>query len=247
MPGRRPRVCGVIPARLASTRLPRKVLRELAGRPLLEWVVEGANHPDLLDELVVATDAEEVFALCRERGWPVLMTSAEHPSGTDRLHEVAGRVTADVFVNIQGDEPLVRREHLEALLAPIWAGAEVSTLAVAIAPAEAADPNRVKVVVAADGRALYFSRSVIPYDREGSPGGEILKHLGLYAYTRRALELFHSLPPSPLERRERLEQLRLLEHGVAIQVARTPFDTVGVDTEADLRLAERLLAARARP
>jgi 3-deoxy-manno-octulosonate cytidylyltransferase (CMP-KDO synthetase) len=239
------KVCGVIPARLGSTRLPGKVLRELAGKPMLQWVLEGADHPDLLEDLIVATDSEEVFRFCGAKGYRVLMTSPLHCSGTDRLAEVATRSAADVYVNIQGDEPLVRREHLEALLEPFGReSVTCTTLATPIAASEAQDPNRVKVVVAQDGRALYFSRSVIPYDRQGSPGGEMLKHLGFYAYTRKTLDLFHSLKPTPLERREKLEQLRLLEHGVAIHVVVTPFDTVGVDTEADLRLAERLLLAR---
>jgi len=243
-PGGR-RLCGVIPARLASTRLPRKVLRELAGKPLLQWVAEAAAGAAVLDELIVATDAPEVRALCQRLGLTCLMTSPEHPSGTDRLYEVATRVRADIYVNIQGDEPLLRREHLQALLAPFEdPGVAVTTLATPISREAAADPNRVKVVVSVDGRALYFSRALIPYDRDGSPAGPILKHLGLYAYTAEALATFHRLPPSPLERRERLEQLRLLENGLPIHVALTPYDSVGVDTEADLALAEQLLLAR---
>lgn len=241
------KVCGVIPARLGSTRLPGKVLRELAGRPLLAWVIAGASHPDLLGELIVATDSEEVAALAESLGCRAMMTSPHHHSGSDRLFEVAGRLSADIYVNIQGDEPLVRREHLEALLAPFaQAGVRVTTLATPIPREEAADPNRVKVVVGADWRALYFSRSIIPFDREGSPNGPLLKHLGFYAYRAEVLAAFHALAPSPLERRERLEQLRLLEHGIPIHVALTPFDTVGVDTEEDLRLAERLLLAAGR-
>jgi 3-deoxy-manno-octulosonate cytidylyltransferase (CMP-KDO synthetase) len=244
------KVVGVIPARLGSTRLPGKVLRTLAGKPLLQWVIEAAHQPDLLAELIVATDAPEVLRLCERLGCRGMLTSPDHPSGTDRLHEVATKVAADIYVNIQGDEPLLRREHLVALLAPFERPeVRVTTLATAISREEAADPNRVKVVVAGlpgnGGRALYFSRSLIPYDREGSPGGPLLKHLGLYAYTAEALETFHRLPPSPLERRERLEQLRLLENGLDIHVALTPFDTVGVDTEADLLAAERLLRERA--
>jgi 3-deoxy-manno-octulosonate cytidylyltransferase (CMP-KDO synthetase) len=240
------KVVGVIPARLGSTRLPGKVLRELAGKPLLQWVIEAAHQPDLLAELIVATDAPEVLRLCEGLGCRGMLTSPDHPSGTDRLFEVATKVAADIYVNIQGDEPLLRREHLVSLLAPFeQEGVAVTTLATAISREEAADPNRVKVVVGSNGRALYFSRSLIPFDREGSPGGPLLKHLGLYAYTAEALETFHRLPPSPLERRERLEQLRLLENGLDIHVALTPFDTVGVDTEADLLAAERLLRERA--
>jgi 3-deoxy-manno-octulosonate cytidylyltransferase (CMP-KDO synthetase) len=225
------------------------VLRPIAGKPMLQWVLEGANHADLLSDLIVATDSSEVFEFCRALGYHAQMTSPDHASGTDRINEVASRTEADVFVNIQGDEPLVRREHIEALLAPFDDGACVSTLATPLPPEEAGDPNRVKVVMTAGGRAIYFSRAAVPYDREGSPGGPLLKHLGFYAYSRYTLERFHRLAPSPLERREKLEQLRLIENDVPIQVVITPFDTIGVDTEADLLLAERLLLARtlARP
>ncbi len=238
---------GVIPARLASTRLPRKVLREIAGRPMLAWVYEAARACTRLDEVVVATDAEEIVLLCERNGWPVRMTSPELPSGTDRVHAVAQELDAEIYVNIQGDEPLVRPEHLDALLLPFArAEVEVSTLKVRCTAENIDNPNAVKVVTASDGRALYFSRATIPYDRDGV-GAEYWKHIGLYGYRRAALNRFPGLPSSALERTERLEQLRLLENGIGIYVEATEFDTVGVDTEEDLKRVEGMLLGRGRP
>jgi len=238
------RTLGVIPARLASTRLPRKVLREVAGKPLLAWVVEAARACPQLHHLVVATDSDEVVALCEARNIDVELTSPELPSGTDRVHAIAQKMDAEVYVNIQGDEPLLRPEHIAALLKPFArADVDVTTLKVRCAPENIGNPNAVKVVTAADGRALYFSRATIPYDRDGvSP--EYWKHIGLYAYRKSALERFPSLPMSGLEVIERLEQLRFLENGLSVYVEATEHDTVGVDTEADLQLVEKLLRAR---
>jgi 3-deoxy-manno-octulosonate cytidylyltransferase (CMP-KDO synthetase) len=236
------RVVGVIPARLASTRLPRKILRPIAGRPMLAWVWDAARACPQLDELLVATDSEEVAELCRENGWPCQITSPTLPSGTDRVHAVSQLVDADIYVNIQGDEPLLKPEHLTALLRPFAKShVEVSTLKVLCTSENIHNPNAVKVVTAADGRALYFSRATIPYNRDGNPA-QYWKHIGLYAYRKAALERFPNLPASTLEHTERLEQLRFLENGVSLYVEPTPFDTIGVDTEEDLRLVESLLA-----
>jgi 3-deoxy-manno-octulosonate cytidylyltransferase (CMP-KDO synthetase) len=232
---------GVIPARLASTRLPRKILREIAGRPMLAWVYEAARACMQLDHLVVATDAEEIAALCHANGWPVELTSPDLPSGTDRVHAIAQRIPAEIYVNIQGDEPLLKPDHLTALLAPFSAPhVDVTTLKVLCTAENIANPNAVKVVTAADGRALYFSRATIPYDRDATHP-DYWKHIGLYAYRREALHRFAELPPSPLERTERLEQLRLLENGFNLYVSPTEHDTIGVDTEEDLRRVEALL------
>jgi 3-deoxy-manno-octulosonate cytidylyltransferase (CMP-KDO synthetase) len=239
------RVLGVIPARLASTRLPRKVLRELLGEPLIAWVYRAAKACPELDEVVVAADSMEVMELCAEHGWPAILTSHELPSGTDRLYAVSQQVSADVYVNIQGDEPLLKPEHIAALLAPFSAGhVDVTTLKVRCRPEDIANPNAVKVVTAADGRALYFSRAEIPYDRDGLRTADYWKHLGLYAYRLHALERFAALTPTPLEQTERLEQLRLLENGLAIYVAETAVDTIGVDTEEDLRRVEAILRSQ---
>ena len=238
------RTLGVIPARLASTRLPRKVLREIAGKPMLAWVYEAAKACSQLDEIVVATDSEEVVELCRARGWRVEMTSSDLPSGTDRVHAVAQRIDAEVYVNIQGDEPLLNPSHIATLISPLAQHhVEVSTLKVLCAPENIANPNAVKVVTASDGRALYFSRAIIPFDRDQT-GPTYWKHIGLYAYRKAALNRFAELAPSPLELTERLEQLRLLENGFSLYVATTEFDTVGVDTAEDLARVEDILLAR---
>jgi 3-deoxy-manno-octulosonate cytidylyltransferase (CMP-KDO synthetase) len=239
-------IVGVIPARLASTRLPRKVLRTLAGEPLLAWVYRAATACPELDQVIVAADSAEVQQLCLERGWPCMMTSPDLPSGSDRLYAVSRTVPADIYVNIQGDEPMLHPGHITAILAPFaQPHVEVTTLKVRCTPANVTNPNAVKVVTASDGRALYFSRATIPYDRDGHGDAVYWKHLGLYAYRRAALETFAALRPSELEHTERLEQLRLLENGLALYVAETTHDTIGVDTEDDLLQVEALLQAKA--
>jgi 3-deoxy-manno-octulosonate cytidylyltransferase (CMP-KDO synthetase) len=236
-------VLGVIPARLASTRLPGKVLRTLAGEPLLAWVVRAALACPELDDVLVAVDSPEVASLCAQNDWPFILTAPELPSGTDRLHAVSLHRDADIYVNIQGDEPLLRPEHITALLAPFaQPHVDVTTLKVRCRPEDIANPNAVKVVTTIDDRALYFSRSPIPFDRSGT--AETFKHLGLYAYRRTALERFATLPPSPLECSERLEQLRLLENNMVLYVSETEHDTIGVDTEEDLCRVEALLSVR---
>jgi 3-deoxy-manno-octulosonate cytidylyltransferase (CMP-KDO synthetase) len=244
-----PRIAGVIPARLGSTRLSRKVLRTIAGHPMVEWVWRAANDCGLMNPVVVATDSEEVASVCRESGIPVAMTSPDCASGSDRVREAASKLDADIIVNIQGDEPTLTADFFAPLLALFdRPEVEVATLAVRCPPEEFANPNAVKVVTALDGRALYFSRSTIPFDRDKNGYAGYRKHLGIYAYRRTTLERFSSLPPSPLELAERLEQLRLLENGIDIYVAKAPADTIGVDTEDDLQRAEAvLLKRRSRP
>ena len=248
---------GVIPAHLESARLPRKLLRTISGHPLIVWVHHRANLARSLDGLLVATDSQEILEACKRYGIRAAMTSPEHRSGTDRIFEVVERNligsdnpdTNDVYVNIQGDEPMILAEHIDLLLRPFTAkfpsvdresqkGAacvEVSTLKVAISAEEARNPNNVKVVTDKSGRALYFSRAMIPYDRDGTGEVRYYKHMGLYAYRASALTKFHELPPSALETTERLEQLRFLDHGIGISVAETTQDTIGVDTEEDLQ------------
>jgi 3-deoxy-manno-octulosonate cytidylyltransferase (CMP-KDO synthetase) len=239
-------VLGVIPARLASTRLPRKVLRDIGGRPLIAWVYEAARRSPLMGDVLVATDADEVADVCRAHGIPAVLTSPEHPSGTDRVWEVAQGRAADVYVNVQGDEPCITRGHIERLVQPFLThpDTQVSTLKILATEAEKPNPAVNKVVVDADHRALYFSKYPIPYDRDRT-GAPVYKHIGLYAYRRAALEAFHRLPPSFLERTERLEQLRFLENGIAITVMETTEPTIGVDTEEDLRAAAAQLGAPA--
>jgi len=235
----------IIPARLASTRLPRKVLRDIAGRPMLAYVYDAARACPGFDEVIVATDSDEVAAVCRQHGWACRMTSADHRSGTDRVHEVAQSVAADVYVNIQGDEPLARREHFDVLLELMQRdGVEVGTLRTICSTEEVTNPNTVKVIASLHDQAMYFSRATIPFDRDNAGIVPYYKHLGFYAYRKPALDRFYEWPESLLERTERLEQLRFLANGIPIHVAETAYDTVGVDTEEDLQRVEAILAAR---
>lgn len=198
-----------------------------------------------MDPVLVATDSDEVAAVCGERGIPVVMTSPECASGSDRVREVARQVEADIYVNIQGDEPTLTPAFFPPLLELFErAEVEVATLSVACPIHETGNPNAVKVVTAVDGRALYFSRATIPFDRDAAGFAGYRKHLGIYAYRKSALEQFAALPPGRLEQIERLEQLRLLENGIDIYVASAPADTIGVDTEEDLARAEAVLLAR---
>ena len=234
----------VIPARLASTRLPRKMLREIGGKPLIGVVYEAVRSSPLLAEVCIATDAEEIMAVCREHGWKAQLTSSTHRSGTERVHEVSGREPADVYINVQGDEPLTRPEHIASLLEVMEnPAAQVGTLMTPAAAVDIPNPNAVKVVTDLNGRALYFSRATIPFDRDGARPA-YFKHLGLYAYRKTALDRFVKLPESSLERSERLEQLRFLENGIAIHVGETPHDSLGVDTEQDLQRVIEILRKR---
>jgi 3-deoxy-manno-octulosonate cytidylyltransferase (CMP-KDO synthetase) len=236
------RAIAIIPARLGSTRLTRKVLRDIGGKPMIGLVYEAAKKSPLLADVIIATDSEEVMESARAHGWKAQMTSAAHRSGTDRIHEVAQRVAADVYVNIQGDLPTARAEHIEALLRPMRRPeVQVSTIKTPCKPEEIGNPNAVKVVTDKNGRALYFSRSTMPFDRDKSCNIQYFKHLGMYAYRKAALDLFCRLPESKLEAAERLEQLRLLENGIDIYVEETPFNTVEVDTEDDLKRVQELL------
>jgi 3-deoxy-manno-octulosonate cytidylyltransferase (CMP-KDO synthetase) len=243
------RILGVIPARLASTRLRRKLLREIAGRPLLAWVVDAARACPQFSKIIVAADSNEIATLCRSLDVPVQLTSPDLASGTDRLHAVAHLHDADIYVNIQGDEPLLRPGHIAALLRPFTRpGIDVTTLKVRCTPENIANPNAVKVVTDVDGRALYFSRATIPYHRDATDPAPIYwKHIGLYAYRKSVLLRFPELPASQLERAERLEQLRLLENGIDIYVEPTEHDTIGVDTESDLELVDSILRQHITP
>ncbi|MBI4611417.1 MAG: 3-deoxy-manno-octulosonate cytidylyltransferase [Candidatus Rokubacteria bacterium] len=241
-------VLGVIPARLESSRLPRKVLREIAGLPMLCHVYRRAGQSPLLTDLLVATDSEEVAGVCRGHAIPAVMTSPAHPSGTDRIWEVSRGRAADVYVNIQGDEPLITPEHIRALVEPFQRrpDTQVVTLKARATPEEAASPNVNKVVTDLRGNALYFSHHAIPYDRDRTGTAVYWKHVGLYAYRREALETFHRFLPSVLETAERLEQLRFLENGIPVHVSETSEPTIGVDTEEDLRAVEAYLRKHPR-
>jgi 3-deoxy-manno-octulosonate cytidylyltransferase (CMP-KDO synthetase) len=234
----------VIPARLASTRLPRKMLREIAGKPLIGVVYEAVLSSSGLADVIIATDSEEILSVCRAHNWNVQMTSSQHRSGTERVHEISCRESADVYINVQGDEPLVRSEQIASLLGVMEnPAAQVGTLMSPAAEIDILNPNAVKMVADLAGRALYFSRATIPFDRD-TTRPRYFKHLGLYAYRKSALDRFVTLPESSLERAERLEQLRFLENGIPIFVAETPYDSIGVDTEEDMQRVIAILNKR---
>lgn len=238
------RVLGVIPARLGSTRLPNKPLQPLAGEPLITRVIERVLEHGLIEELVVATDSPRVVQVAERSGVRAVLTDGGHQTGTDRVAEVAGRsdyAAYDTIVNIQGDEPFLPREALAGALGRVEQGDEIGTAAAPLDPALAGDPSRVKVVTDARGRALYFSRALIPHRREpdDSSDGLYWQHLGIYAFTRAALLRWVTLPPCDTELAERLEQLRALHNGMTIGVARLLEPALpGVDTAEDLRRAE---------
>ena len=237
------RAVAIIPARIASTRMPRKMLRKIGGQPLIGRVYEAVRSSSQLDDVIVATDSEEIMEVCRHHGWKAQLTSSSHRSGTERVNEISQSVEADIYLNVQGDEPLTRSEHIASLIEVMRnPEVQVGTLMTPAAPIDIDNPSAVKVVTDLAGRALYFSRATIPYDRDGAKPS-YFKHLGFYAYRKPALDRFVALPESSLERIERLEQLRFLENGIPIYVAKTPHDTVGVDTEEDLRRVEEILRA----
>jgi len=232
----------VIPARLASTRLPRKMLREIAGQPLLAYVYRAVASSSLLDDVVIATDSAEILELCKKNNWHARMTSAEHRNGTERVREIAQSIAADIYINVQGDEPLIRPEHITVLLDVMKdKTVQVGTLKAPASVSDIKNSNAVKVVTDTSGRALYFSRATIPFDRDGTRPRYYV-HMGLYAYRKAALDRYSSLPESQLERSERLEQLRFLENGIPIHVGETPYDTVRVDTEDDFQRVQKLLS-----
>ena len=236
-------ILGVIPARLQSTRLPRKVLREIRGVPMVVEVFRQVRSSPLLSDVLVATDSEEVVAVCHDHHVPAVMTRADHPSGTDRLWEVSRARAADVYVNIQGDEPLITPAHIEQLVRPFLSEPEVqvTTLKIRAKPEEVVSRTANKVVTNVHGDALYFSRLPIPFDRDNRGDIAYWKHIGLYAYRKATLDRFPTLPPSILEQTERLEQLRFLENNIPIHVEPSDHDTIGVDTEEDLHRVESLL------
>jgi 3-deoxy-manno-octulosonate cytidylyltransferase (CMP-KDO synthetase) len=243
------KVIGIIPARYGSTRFPGKPLARIAGKTLIQHVVERCQQAASLAEVIVATDDTRIWEVaqgfCRAE-----MTAPEHPSGSDRIAEVAARCACDAVVNIQGDEPLMDPAVIDAVAGAL-AHSEMSTAATPITSAEEyGSPNVVKVVVSKAGQALYFSRRTIPYLRDAASGSvseqlaafPFLKHLGIYGYRRETLLRLVKHPVSPLERAEKLEQLRALEHGIPIAVVEVDYDSVGVDVPADLKRVERLIA-----
>ena len=242
---------GIIPARFASTRFPGKPLALIAGRPLIQHVVAQCQKAKSLAEVIVATDDERI-ARVAEQFCRVEMTRADHPSGSDRIAEVATRCDCDAVVNIQGDEPLIDPAVIDAVAGAL-ARQEMSTAATRIrAAAELDNPNVVKVVVNAGGQALYFSRRTIPYLREAASGSTceqlaafpFLKHLGIYGFRRETLLRLVKYPVSALEAAEKLEQLRALENGIGIAVVTVEYDSIGVDSPEDVARVENILSHR---
>ena len=240
---------GIIPARYASTRFPGKSLHPIAGKPLIQHVVERCREASALADVIVATDDERIAKVAAEF-CTVEMTRADHSTGTDRIAEVAARLDCDAVVNVQGDEPLIAPAVIDAVASALM-DAEMTTAATAVNNIfELEDPNAVKVVVSTTGRALYFSRRTIPFLRdlsEESPSQQLLafpflKHLGIYGYRRETLQRLVGFAPSPLEQAERLEQLRALENGIAIAVCKVDYDAIGVDVPEDVQRVEALLA-----
>lgn len=240
-------IVGIIPARYSSVRFPGKPLAPLAGRPMIQHVLEAAKASRRLDRVVVATDDDRIAEAVRAAGGEAVMTSPQAASGTDRLAEAARSVRGDAYVNVQGDEPLMSAENIDRVVETLIAGPDraIATVAFPLAAERASDPNVVKVAVARDGRALYFSRSAIPHFRGAPPAYR--KHLGIYAYRAGTLAELATLPPSALERAESLEQLRWLEAGYAIWVGEAASDSIGVDTPADLEEVERLWKKEVAP
>ena len=245
------KILGVIPARYASTRFPGKPLRVIAGKPLIQWVVEQCKNAKSLAKVVVATDDERIQKVAREF-CDVEMTRDDHPSGTDRIAEVAARHEYDALVNIQGDEPLIEPNVIDDV-AKALGQAEMSTAATAIRDAAEYDnANVVKVVVNRAGQALYFSRRTIPYVRDAASAQvdvqlaafPFLKHLGIYGYRRETLLRLVRFPVSPLENAEKLEQLRALDNGIEIAVVRVDYESIGVDVPADAERVEAILNQR---
>jgi len=226
----------VIPARFASSRFPGKVLVPISSKPMLQHVYERASQARYLTSTIIATDDERVYAAARKFGAPVRMTRTDHVSGTDRVAEVASAENAEIVVNIQGDEPLIDPDAIDAAILPVEHDPEVvmATLKKEIEdPREIDDPNVVKVVTDRSGDAIYFSRCPIPFARDPQHV-RYFKHIGLYVYRREFLLEYSRLPVGPLERTERLEQLRALENGYKIRVAETEYESLGVDTPEDL-------------
>jgi 3-deoxy-manno-octulosonate cytidylyltransferase (CMP-KDO synthetase) len=250
----KPVTLAVIPARYASSRFPGKPLAPIAGRPMIQHVFERVRKATRVSRVVVATDDERIAEAVRAFGGEAVLTRSDHRCGTERVAEVAVHIPADLYVNVQGDEPLLDPAAVDAVVEALEAGlaasppVAIATLFVPVAlPAEIMDPNIVKVVTDFDGNALYFSRAPIPWVRDDvhRHTARHLKHLGIYAFAREALLEFPTLPPGELEPLEQLEQLRWLENGYAIRAAEFAYDSVSVDVPADVERVEKILRGRA--
>ena len=240
--GNKMKILGVIPARLASTRLHEKILLPIKGKPLLYYTARQVSKAKYLDGFVIAADDKRIVQSMSDYSFDVILTSKNHKSGTDRVGEIAKKIKADVYINIQGDEPLIPVENINKIAKFFLENSkqEIVTLASPLSSHEVKDPNNVKVVTDKNKKALYFSRSPIPYDRADlSP--IYLKHIGIYGYTRNVLLNLIALKQTPLEKSEKLEQLRFLENGFKITVLKTNKNSIGVDTLEDFKKVKEIL------
>jgi 3-deoxy-manno-octulosonate cytidylyltransferase (CMP-KDO synthetase) len=244
------KVIGVIPARLGSTRLAEKVLKPIGGKPMIQRVWERASQSKKLSQLIVACDDVRILECVKGFGGKAILTRADHPNGSSRVSEIASRENAEVFINIQGDEPLINPQGIDQLVACFEKNPEIQVATLAVKKnsfEEYQNPNVVKVVCNALGDALYFSRSPLPFFREIPEGGvSFLKHLGIYGYKKDFLLKFVAWKTGFLEDREKLEQLRILEKGIPIRVIETAFDSFSVDTQEDLEVVEAKIKSLAQ-
>jgi 3-deoxy-manno-octulosonate cytidylyltransferase (CMP-KDO synthetase) len=239
------RIIGIIPARYSATRLPGKPLADICGKPLIQYVYEQAKKAKFLEDVIVATDDERILEAVEKFGGKAVMTSPSHPSGTDRCAEVARKIDCDFVINIQGDEPLIPPEVIDKVAEALKESTDetpMTSAATIASEEERENSNVVKVVTDQKGIALYFSRSPIPFYR--NPIAPTLRHIGIYGYRKDFLLKFVSLPQTPLERTESLEQLRALEHGFRIKIVLVDYSPVGVDTPEDLERVRKLLGCR---
>lgn len=236
----------VIPARMGSTRFPGKPLCDLLGKPMIQWVYEASVASQIADQVIVATPDQEIVDACGMFGAEAMLTRHDHPTGTDRIAEVATHIHADVYVNVQGDEPLIRPASIEACARPLLEdpNIQVGSVFCECPPEEKDNPAAVKVVTDREGYALYFSRWAIPFPRNPRPG-TLKKHIGLYAFTQRALMNFASWEPTPLEQAESLEQLRFIENGVRIRMSFAEGSELAVDTPEQAEEVREILGSRA--
>lgn len=236
----------VIPSRMGSTRFPGKPLCDLLGKPMVQWVYEAAQKAEITDQIVVATPDQEIIEACAKFGAKAVLTSPDHPSGTDRIAEVAGYVPADFYVNVQGDEPLIQIEDIKACAAPLFDSetVQMSSVMADCPENEIENPAAVKVVTDLDGFALYFSRHALPYPRN-QRDAPVKKHIGIYAYRIGVVKAFAGWNQTPLEKAESLEQLRFMEHGIRIKMANGSGSALAVDTPEQAEAVRQLLATRA--
>ncbi len=237
------KTAAIIPARYESTRYPGKLMALILGIPIIRFIHDRIRSFCLFDTVIVATDSVVIFDEITSHGGRAMMTKKDHPSGSDRIAEVARQIDAGVIVNVQGDEPMIDAHSLRGLLDLFQdTTVQVASLMTALSdPAQLPDPNTVKVVTELNGNALYFSRSPIPYVRDDDFNPPFLRHIGVYAYRRETLLQMVSLPPSPLEATEKLEQLRLLQNGIPIRMLMTDYQGIGIDTPEDLKAVRKML------